>query len=142
MWHPVIPSLSWGAPGWPERGAQLCLPTHSPWCLSSCSIPSLQQLLRGVCLPIASDHHWNDTSEACSSPTGALWEAEHLQALAGSCRAPHNPICTWLSSAALWALSFCCRPGPRLCVSAGSHASLPSIQAQFPSSSFGVSRQG
>lgn len=37
MWHSVIPSLAWDAPGWPERGAQLCLPTHSPWCLSSCS---------------------------------------------------------------------------------------------------------
>lgn len=89
--------------------------------------PSLQLLLRGVCLPITPDQQCNDTSEGCGSPTGVLWESKHLQALGGSCRAPHNPIWTWLPSAVLWALSLCCTPGPRLCISAGSlHHSLQS----------------
>lgn len=123
-------------PHTPGGVAQVLLPQHLLH-------PCLQLLLRAVCLPITPDQQWNDTLEACSPPTRALWEAEHPQELGGSCRARHNPICTWLSPAVLWALSLCCTLGPRLCISAGSHGSLPSAQAQLLSSnSSDICRQG
>lgn len=118
-----LPRLPRDNPGWLQQGAK---PPARPQtgdgvntnaaASASAPIPSLNGYciclmpLRGACL--LAYHFWSS----------AKWHLESMQlSHKGTCgkksafgrsvshRAPHNPIFTCLSAAAVWAMSFCCR---------------------------------